>query len=457
MLRIVKEPAQDVPVVDEFDLCVIGGSCTGVFAAVTAARMGLKVALIEMQGYFGGVSTARLVNVWHSVWDEPGDKQIIGGLSVEFLERLRKRNALIDLGGGRPAWQFCFNPAEMILELDEVIREHAQIRPFLHARFVRPILAEAGVIDAVIIEDKSGRRAIRARQFIDASGDSDLVKRAGGRVEKEDCLQPPTTPFVVSGLAAIREANPDFVLKDDVFDPKYPEALPPGFLWESTVPGCPDLAAVFGTRVHNVDCGDADQLTFAEMEGRRQVRSMMDLIRNHFKEGHKIGLAALPAHIGVRETTRAVCEYRLTEEDVLYGRRFPDAIANGSYRVDIHSSDGAGITLRYLHGLQQVISPGKAVENSRWREEIPENPTFYQIPYRSLVPVNFANLWVAGRIIGTDKGAFGAIRVVINCAQTGEAAGMAAALANRHAVTADAVDPAEIRSQLVSQNHSIML
>jgi hypothetical protein len=142
---------------------------------------------------------------------------------------------------------------------------------------------------------------------------------------------------------------------------------------------------------------------------------------------------------------------------VLQGQRFPDAIANGSYRVDIHSSDGAGITLRYLDGRQEVIRPGSGIEHSRWRAETADNPTFYQIPYRALIPVGFRNLLVAGRIIGSDRGAFGAIRVVINCVQTGEAAGMAAALAQQNMLAMPDVAADDIRNALVQQNGSIML
>jgi len=79
----VHEPARDIPVADEVDICVIGGSCTGVFAAVRAARLGARVAIVEEQGFFGGVATASLVNVWHSLFDTTGEQQIIGGLTEE--------------------------------------------------------------------------------------------------------------------------------------------------------------------------------------------------------------------------------------------------------------------------------------------------------------------------------------------------------------------------------------
>ncbi len=79
MMQTLREPGRDVPVVDEFDICVVGGSCTGVFAAVRAARLGARVAIIENNGFFGGVATASQVNIWHTIFDTSGERQIIGG------------------------------------------------------------------------------------------------------------------------------------------------------------------------------------------------------------------------------------------------------------------------------------------------------------------------------------------------------------------------------------------
>jgi len=451
----LEEPSRQTPIVDEFDLCIIGGSCTGVFAAVSAARLGLRVALVELHGFFGGVATARLVNCWHTIFDERLEKQIIAGLSLEVVDRLKRRKAIID--EPKLNWQYCFNSAELTMELDALVKDNPGIRPFLHARFVTAICSGQGTVDAAVIEDKSGRRAIRAKFFIDASGDSDLVRRAGGQVQREDQLQPPTTPAILRGLGAVEEATGKYAWREALFDPRYPEALKPGFLWQAPVPGCPELRQVFGTRVHGVDCSDADQLTQAEMEGRRQVRSMIDLLRNHFTHGQDVSIAALPACIGIRETLKTACEYRLTESDVLHGVRFDDAIANGSYRVDVHSADAGGLVFRYLDGRELVVRIGQPSEEGRWRAPQEVDPTFYQIPYRSLVPRGFHNVLVAGRTIDTDKGAFGATRVMINCNQTGEAAGVAAYTALNSNTPAAKVDPQVVRRLLTEKNGSILL
>ncbi|MCH5378214.1 MAG: FAD-dependent oxidoreductase, partial [Planctomycetes bacterium] len=112
------------PIVHKCDICVIGGSCTGVFAAIRAAQLGATVALVENNGFFGGVATAGLVNIWHSIYDTAGQKQIIGGLTVEVIERLLRRDAAVVYAPSNPSRYAVFNSAELILELDDLVSEH---------------------------------------------------------------------------------------------------------------------------------------------------------------------------------------------------------------------------------------------------------------------------------------------------------------------------------------------
>ena len=142
---------------------------------------------------------------------------------------------------------------------------------------------------------------------------------------------------------------------------------------------------------------------------------------------------------------------------MLYGKRFDDAIANGSYRVDIHHSDGPGITFRYLDGTEVVISGrGDEKQVGRWREETAENPTFYQVPYRCLVPRGVDNLLAAGRILDADPVAFSGVRVMVNMNQTGEAAGVAAWLALDSGGTCDSLDTDKLR-KILADGGSIVI
>jgi flavin-dependent dehydrogenase len=209
-MHTIHEPARDTPIAHTCDLCVIGGSCTGLFAAVRAAQLGATVALVENNGTWGGVATAGLVNVWHSIYDTAGQRQIIGGLTVETIERLVRRDAATLYETSNASRYAVFNSAELILVLDDLIREHSPIRPFLHTRFVQPV-AEDGRMSAAIVEDKTGRRAIQARAFIDATGDGDVIARLGLPTTRLDDLQPPTTCALIYGLDEVARRNPGFV------------------------------------------------------------------------------------------------------------------------------------------------------------------------------------------------------------------------------------------------------
>lgn len=191
------------------------------------------------------------------------------------------------------------------------------------------------------------------------------------------------------------------------------------------------------------------------MEGRRQVRAFMDMVRKYVPDS-KVVLQALPSQIGIRETRHVRCQYQITGDDILYGRRFDDAIANGSYRVDIHHQDKPGLTFRYLDGTESYNRPGYPPVKSRWREKTETNPTFYQIPLRSLVPGKYGNLIAAGRMLDADLVAFSAVRVMVNMNQTGEAAGTTAYLALTSNTPIPGLNPAKVRKTLEEKGSLII-
>lgn len=439
MNRTLTEPTREVEIVHECDVCVIGGSCTGVFAAVRAARLGAKVVLIERAGAFGGVATLSLVNVWHSPLDTVYEKPIIGGLTLEVMDRLKARGAVVD-HERCPHYAWVFNPYEMMIELDRLVLESG-ITPMLHTSMVAPHVVD-GKISAVIVENKTGRQAIVAKFFIDASGDGDLAHRANVPCYKAHHAQPSTTCAMLSHYDSIKPANIGALIS------KHAGAyeMPTGFAWGAWVPGT-ELYMLAATRIRGLDPSVADELTRSEIEGRRQVRAIMDIVRQH-APGSSVALAGLPARIGLRESRHVRCRYQLQGDDILHGKRFDDAIANGSYRVDVHHQDKPGITLQYLDGTQDYCVPGQPGVHSRWREKTETDPTFYQIPYRSMLPETFPNLLIAGRMIDADPLAHGAIRVMVNMNQTGEAAGVASVLAMRSTRDVRTIDIAQLRESL---------
>ncbi len=448
-MKTILEPGRDIPVIRECDLVVIGGSCTGVFAAVRAARLGLSVAVIEKQNCFGGVATAGLVNVWHSLCDTEGSRPIIGGLTREVIERLNRRGAVRENSDSSNAFQL--NTEELKIELDELVVESG-IAPYLHTFYAAPVV-RAGILDAVIVENKSGRQAIRARQFIDASGDGHLLRHVGVEFEAEPPFQPPTSCFKLAGASflrgfdlqsALREHGAEFGLRKD-------------WGWAGPIPGMPDVQFRADGHVFELDTTDADQLTRAEIEGRRQARAILDIVRRYGPPNAGAALVDLAAEIGVRETPRMKAAYRVTGDDVLSGRRFDDAIANGSYRVDIHHSDGPGITFRYLNGRECVLAErGLPPKWSRWREPLPADPTFYQVPFRAVLQARVPNLVAAGRMICADRIAFSALRVMVNLNQIGEAAGVACAMAVREGRAPGELDQQALRKTLAEGGSEVV-
>jgi hypothetical protein len=440
-MNTIREPARDTPVVHETDICVVGGSCTGVFAAVRAARLGARVAIVEKHNCFGGVATAGLVNVWHSLHDEVGEQKIISGLTEEVIDRLRKRDGVHE--SSDRSVSFGLNTEELKMELDELVTEH-RIVPFLHTYYVGPH-GEIGELKGIIIENKAGRGAILAKIFIDATGDADLCVDLDCPSYLPETLQPPTMCAKIYGLhtladwnwqRALTEHGSEFGLEED-------------WGWGGFIPGLPGTQMRADMHVFDVDTSKGDDLTRSEIEGRRKIRAMMDIIRKYGPSHSRIGLADLAATIGARETGRINARYQLAGDDVLYGRGFDDAIAYGSYRVDIHHSEGPGITFRYLDGTEAVIpSRGAKADVGRWRETLERDPTFYQIPYRCLLQEKYPNLLMSGRMIDADKTAFSAVRVMVNMNQTGEAAGVAAYLSLSGARAVQDVVASDIQREL---------
>ena len=434
-------PSQTLPVIGKTDICVIGGSCSGVFAAVRAARLGAKVTIMEKQNRFGGVAVSSLVSIWHSLLDTDYRRTVIAGLTQEAIDRLQRRSA-VKIVPENPSAGSILNTEELSIELDRMVVE-AGITPMLHTVFSQPYFRD-GHLAGVIVENKSGRGVILADYFIDASGDGDLCHRAGFSTWRNDGLQPPTTCARFSGWKL--PENFDLGVAIRAHAGEY--GLPDGFIWGAEVPGS-DIFMLAGTRVLNCDCANAPDLTAAEIEGRRQVRAIMDILREHHGIASPV-LQTLPSMIGIRETRHIASAHRLTGKELLAGTGFDDAIAYGTYRVDIHQHDRGGVLFRYLDGTEVFASPGHPHETGRWRDPVADEPKYYQIPLRSLIPTGSANVIAAGRMIDADAEAFGAVRVMVNLNQTGEAAGVTAMLALNSGGSVAAVPAAKVRAVLNS-------
>ncbi len=410
-------PSSSVPVLADVDICVAGGSCTGVFAAVTAARAGARVAIVEPQNRFGGTAVASLVCYWHSLFTLDGSRRIIAGLTQEVIDRLARREAVELATDNNPSWYARMNTEELAIDLDELVKE-AGVLPFLHTRAVDVLRDGDGRLNGVVTAGKGGLGAIRAKFLVDATGDGDLCAAAGVEMWRNAELQPPTACARLSGWPQFKRP-----LGELVHEAAEKFHLPEGHIWGTFLPHSSSFLLA-GTKIPGLDLSEPAALTGAEIEGRRQLRAIQDLIA---EAGYtRPVLEALPSLIGIRETRHIHSHYRLKTDDLLSGRRFPDTAARGTYRVDIHSQERAGTRFLYLDGREEFHSPDRPPETGYWRDPALPAPEYYEIPLRSLIPAGFDNLIAAGRMIDAEAGAFGAARVMVNLNQTGEAAGAAA-------------------------------
>lgn len=436
----ITEPAREIPVRYETDLFVAGGSCTGVFAAVRAARLGMRVLLAERQNTLGGTATAGLVNVWHSLKDTDYREQVIGGLSAEMTGRLVKAG-FAELSDN-PSTAIRFNPFYLQLELDKLIREE-KITVLFHTLCVGA-LADGRRITHALIENKDGRSAVEARFFIDATGDGDLMKYLGLPSYTHDILQPPSPCFLMNGSTdgipvgkLIHEYGAAYGLDDD-------------FGWDGTIPGCPGLFFRADFHVFGERADSAEGLTAIEFEGRRKAEALVRLINEHTDRHVTIG--GFCSSAGIRETVHYATKLQTKGDDLLAGKRYDDAILNGTYRIDVHNTDGS-VILYYLDGSVVKMQGAERTETKWNRREQPgitgEPPKYYQVPFGMLVQETYDNLIAVGRMINADKAAYGALRVMVNLNQLGEAAGTAAFLAADADTSVGALDGKAVRAALI--------
>ena len=401
-----------------FDLVVVGGGCTGVFAAVRAARLGLKVAIIEKSNCFGGVATNGLVNVWHTLFDTDGKEQVIAGLTDE-VEQMLFRGGNAEQVNTKSAG-VRFDPNAMKFILDKLVVEN-KIKIFFHT-FYHSLIVKDNRIQQIMVSNKDGLGVIRANFFIDASGDGDLCRDVGLKSYMSSAVQPPSPGCFLNGKVKnmyelILGHGGEFGLEDD-------------WGWGGKVPGLEGIFFRADFHIFGKMCNRTDDLTEAEIEGRRKIYALTSLLKKYEDPG--LAVVALCSQIGIRETVHFETRFRANELDLLLGTSYEDTVMRGTYRVDVHHQHDNGITFKYLNGeVETFYGKSNKTVRGNWREDngISSPPArYYQIPFEILVQDKMENLIPVGRMINADDGAFGALRVMVNLNQLGEAAGVAAYL-----------------------------
>jgi len=450
MNRFIREPERAVPIHSEVDVLVVGGGPAGLIAALAASGNGLKVALIENRSFVGGNMTIGLPVLGFLSQKQ---EQIIKGLPQRFIDRLRARSAASE---HRPC------PLHMGITLVEPegvktvgleMLLEAGVEVTLHC-FCSDVVMDGNRIRGVITESKAGREAILAKVVIDCSGDADVAFRSGVACEKgneEGGMQPPTLMFCLAGVDTDRLrlsiANEprtyltDFIPNDyfgqnrqfivvglrQLIHKAQQEGLQIPTERTILITGLREGEVwVNMTRVRGVDGPDPRSLSAGESEGRRQIDDIQKYLTQYVPGFEKCYFTKTAPFLGIRETRRIAGRYVMTRDDILSCRRFDDAIDVASYPIDLHHPKDNGCTLEWCGDC-------------------------YDIPYRSLLPLNVSGLLVAGRSISATHEAMSAIRVMATCMAMGEAAGRAARLAIQHRVLPEHLDVRELQSELLAE------
>jgi hypothetical protein len=407
------EPERLTPIIDDFDVLVCGGGPAGIAAALASARSGARTGLVEMQGCLGGMWTSGCLS-W--ILDS-ANKQ---GLLREILDRLDGMQARAWVGGVPTN---AFDVEAMKVLLDELCREAGVQVKLYH--LLAGAVVEDGRLTHAVLESKSGRQALRARVFVDCTGDGDLAARAGcgfdlGRPGNGQSLPAQTQPMSLLALVAglrPEDVQPFFQYIEDEqwMEPKKrlkAEMERAGFTPSYGLPTLfwirDDLFFLMANHEYGRSGIDAQNLSEATVHARREVYDLVQALRGLGGIWSRLHLVATGAHIGVRESRRVHGRYTVTAQDLAAGSRHSDAVCRVTFGVDVHSTDQKG---------------GTAIEEQAFRTQP------YDIPMRALIARDVDGLLLAGRCISGDFLAHASYRVTGNAVPMGEAAGKVAACA----------------------------
>jgi len=416
------------------DVLVVGGGTAGFGAAVTAARQGLRVHVIEAGAKLGGVMAFCPGMPWGGGF--PCDVSI-GGLFDDLTERLaaltppaaEKRYSTLENFGAEVIYDPDMAQIEMFAMLEE-----AGVRLHLNTLAEAPVM-EDDRIASVTAMDRHGPLTFLPRMVVDASGDGHIAAQAGVPFDLGDAsgkMMGVTLSFLMVNAPwdqVFAEGDPYFTrfAERGVADGRLHPDLSQLYLMKGFHPGTVFCNSVI---IRNVDGTDPGSIARATQEGRRRVAHLAAFLRAEVPGFEAAWMTALGPTVGVRETRKLHGLYRLTGADISAATKFPDGIVACSNPVDdVMRGDGGAMT------------HDAAVEDGR----------FYTLPFRSLVPARVENLMFAGRNVSADPVAFASIRGMPQCMAMGQATGNAAALVLAGNGPVQGLDPVRVVAEMQAQ------
>jgi ribulose 1,5-bisphosphate synthetase/thiazole synthase len=456
-MATITEHSRELGVRADVDVVVCGGGPGGLPAAVAAARHGARTLLIERYGFLGGLATAGLVAPILGHTASKSTTPIVEGILKEITERMHALD-------GAPSWQetcrewgIKFNAEAFKRAADEMIEE-AGANLLLHT-LVTDTITENDMITALIIESKSGRQAVKAKVVIDATGDADVAFRSGAATRQGrdfDGRVQSMGSFMhiggISGLGEEQKAAAKEMLKQIMADGSL-HFYNNNFTGINTMHSdhfSPNMTRWPG------DPTDVSDLTRAELDVRRDAWKLISFLKKEAPGFENCYLRLTSPQVGPRESRQVMGDYMLTGDDILQGRKFKDAVARGSWWIDIHCPLGRTypVHLCMTECPEQEKCPFWAAEHDKTMFAgnnlyTPDND-WYDIPYRCLTPNRIGNLLVSGRCISATHEAMAGARIMGTCMAIGQAAGTAAAMAVQASTAPREVDVSELRRMLRS-------
>lgn len=426
------ENQREIPIAGHCDVLVCGGGPAGIGAALSAARAGAKVRLIEVAGCLGGVWTAGLLT-------KIIDGRNKNGIMREILTALAERGDQV----AKQTKGEVYDPELCKLLLEEMCVE-AGVQFQLHTRLVGTVTNAENRLVAVLTESKSGRQAWTADRFIDCSGDGDLAAQAGchfdiGTGDECEC-QPMSLMVLLAGLNP--DAVPEFIreggaeAKPRLLKFMQDAGIHPSYNAPTLRHLHSGIFSLMTNHEYGVPATDAAAITKATVQARAEVHAIVRDLRQIGGPWKNLRVIATAEQIGVREGRRIRGRYTVTGEDIVLGKRHDDAVCRATFGYDVHN-------------LWQDGSNPEEVHRFRAAGAKP-----YDIPLGALIAADVDGLMMAGRCISGDFIAHSSYRVTGNAVPMGEAAGLASALSIQENCLPQDLPWSRIKRQLLQTQQS---
>ena len=431
---------------DEYEVIVVGGGPAGCSAAIASARKGAKTLLIEASGCLGGLGTNGLVPAWCPFTDK--QKIIYKGIAEEIF--LEAKKGVPHANPNSFDW-IAINPEYLKLVYDTKVCEAGAT--ILFNTSLCAVDMNGDEVNAIIVSNKAGLTAYKAKVYIDCTGDGDLAYMSGAEVlpvDPERGLQPATHCFQISNVDMqafkagqwLHGENPNSEIHAIIASGKY--NIPDTHMCNKEI--YHGTIGFNAGHIWNVDNTNPESVSKGLLEGRKMAHEIHRALVDYRPETFGDSAVSLTApFIGTRETRRILGDYVLNSDDYIARRTFEDEICRNSYFLDVHHTEEEA----------KLINEGKLdIESRNCRYKMGES---HGVPYRCLTPKGLKNVLVAGRSISTDRAVNGSIRVMPVCLCMGEAAGKAAVIAkSQDVVDVHTIDTNLLRQQIIEDGGYIL-